>query len=100
MQKLLYLFWKPIERESTKTAPDSAIPANTRIRTLALTTVRDNIVQIRESEGGMASSLWGMYSRLPTLRVLALRLRDVQFWLAIRRHTTHDHEGVKNFHIL
>jgi len=71
-------------RESTKTAPDSAIPANTRIRTLALTTVRDNIVQIRESEGGMASSLWGMYSRLPTLRVLTLRLRDVQFWLPIR----------------
>ena len=62
--------------------------------------MRDNIVQIRESEGGMASSHWGMYSRLPTLRVLALRLRDVQFWLAIRRHTTHDHEGVKNYHIL
>jgi len=70
-------------RESTKTAPDSAIPANTRIETLVLTRVRDNIVQIRESGGGMASSHWGMYSRLPTLRVLALRLRDVQFWLPI-----------------
>ena len=32
----------------------------------------------------MASSHWGMYSRLPTLRVLTLRLRDVQFWLPIR----------------
>ena len=41
-------------------------------------------VQIRESGGGMASSHWGMYSRLPTLRVLTLRLRDVQFWLPIR----------------
>src|SRR5437660_8365440 len=71
-------------RESTKTAPDSAIPANTRIETLVLTRVRDNIVQIRESGGGMASSHWGMYSRLPTLRVLTLRLRDVQFWLPIR----------------
>ena len=40
-------------------------------------------MQIRESGGGIASSHWGMYSRLPTLRVLALRLRDVQFWLPI-----------------
>ena len=69
---------------SSLQATHSAVPANTRIETLVLTRVRDNIVQIRESGGGMASSHWGMYSRLPTLRVLTLRLRDVQFWLPIR----------------
>ena len=96
MQKLLYLFWKPIERESTKTAPDSAIPANTRIRTLALTTVRDNIVQIRESEGGMASSLWGMYSRLPTLRVFGAAPTRCSVLVS----DTHYDEDIKNYHIL
>jgi hypothetical protein len=42
-----FLFWKPLDyddmRESTKTAPDSAIPATRGSKPSALTRVRDNI---------------------------------------------------------
>jgi len=44
-------------RESTKTAPDSAIPANTRIETLALTRVRDNFCKFKRE--------WGRYGKQP-----------------------------------
>jgi len=80
----IFFFGKPLDyddmRESTKICSSSK-HAHRDTRTYQS---EGQFVQIRESGGGMASSHWGMYSRLPTLRVLTLRLRDVQFWLPIR----------------
>ena len=41
----------------------------------------------------MASSHWGMYSRLPTLRVFDAAPTRCQFWFGDTSYTTHDLSG-------